>query len=426
MKKEITVKIGFDPRCPKEQKKKPLKIIVTYNRRTRSYAIGETILLTNEQFGNKNCKAHKEAMENAAPALMAAKKVVKEMQHEFESAASNLNPVFAKFKERYHNEYFGKRGQDMTLFSSVADEYISNRLTVAKTKSDYRTSANWMTRFSPKMPIESLTDEDVVRFVKYMKAEHQKKEGKEISENTVRKQLRQLKAIYNYAIEKGYANGSNPFNPTSSQPHTSIRRNNVALNEEEINKFCSYEPENDLQEFALDFFVLLLHASGCNIGDLLLLKNSNVNGDTVTYNRAKTKKTGIDTTFQLTDVSRAIFSKYGCLNPSKPNDYILPYMSGNSGEKNMQYRKDNIRDKINDGLAEICAKLNIPKVTTATMRHTFATIAMNEGTPIGVIQQLLGHANSNTTQIYIDGISNANVEKSRIIIEKYGKYKVKK
>lgn len=198
MKKEATVKLALDSKH-KDRVSKPLRIAVTFNRRTQQYSIGEDILLTKEEFANKNLKSHKQAMEKAAPALSVAKKIASELNDEF-AASDNIGIVFAKFKERFRNEYFGRTNRTKLLFTDVAEEYISNRNIAHETAQNYRVAASWIRRCRKDIGINSITDEVVSDIINFIKAEHLKAKNKEVSENTIRIYLRSLKAVYNYAI----------------------------------------------------------------------------------------------------------------------------------------------------------------------------------------------------------------------------------
>ena len=48
-------------------------------------------------------------------------------------------------------------------------------------------------------------------------------------------------------------------------------------------------------------------------------------------------------------------------------------------------------------------------VSPHILRHTTATIAINNGMPVQDIQKLLGHANINTTMIYAEASDNSVV-----------------
>ena len=47
-----------------------------------------------------------------------------------------------------------------------------------------------------------------------------------------------------------------------------------------------------------------------------------------------------------------------------------------------------------------------------TARHSFATVLKRSGVNIGIISELMGHANLATTEIYLDGFEEKQVEQA--------------
>lgn len=58
------------------------------------------------------------------------------------------------------------------------------------------------------------------------------------------------------------------------------------------------------------------------------------------------------------------------------------------------------RNHVWQDLKRVCTKLGIPGATLHNFRHTGATLHAKYGTPVAVLQKILGHKNLATTQIY--------------------------
>jgi site-specific recombinase XerD len=77
------------------------------------------------------------------------------------------------------------------------------------------------------------------------------------------------------------------------------------------------------------------------------------------------------------------------------------------GEKGNQYSARSVQNIFRNGLDK--AGIN-KKYSVHTLRHSYATHLLESGTDIRIIQELLGHQNIKTTQIYTH-ISSTSIQK---------------
>lgn len=405
MKSKATARILLDTKHKKDEQKL-LRLRITYRREPRLFGIGDDrIRLTQEQFRNPRLKKTMDAMAVADRAKRIAEDVIAELGTSF---------TFESFKKKYKQRLTGWEATS-SPFDSLLPEYFREHKCAYKTIKSYETSVNWVMRYRKKATLTSITSDFVDNLILFMQKEHLKEHDSEMSENTKRMYLRQLRAIYNFAIEKGYTNNKNPF---ANRHLGSSKRAKAALSKEEMKALRDYQPKDKLEEMGKDFFLLTFHCNGANIGDILLLRNSDIKDGTLSFIRRKTQKTNIEPIqIKLTDVAIALFNKYGNISDETPNSLLLPYLSHASSERNQENIIKRVNRKVNAGLKSICDALGWRKITTYNARHTFATTMRDRGMSIEQIQKQLGHSSILTTQTYLGSLSTDILDKTKNILE---------
>lgn len=399
MKPVASVALGLRP---SKAEAKLINVRVTFQRSPRFYTANTTIHLTDEQFRNPKLKITKEAIEEANDALSIANDVVKELGADFS---------FAKFHNLYNKRLHGEK-RDVTLLAPFAEQYAESKS--PKTRSLCSSAVNWVNAFHPNTKFTDITVEFVGDLIGYMKKTSKERSGKEMSENTLRLYLRTLSAVYVEASKSidGLAKGKSPFRSVKRQSLNSIPRTKSSLKEEELGKIITYVPTNNREEFGKDFFMLSFYLSGINLGDILSLKNNNIQGDTLEFCRRKTRTSGLITTLPLIEDAVAILNKYGCISADAPNEYILPFLSHCQSEKSISSKIHDINKKVNEGLNSICENIGIRHITTYTARHTYSTLVKHT-LSTEELQHFLGHTSSRTTQNYLRSISSGTIELNR-------------
>lgn len=406
MKDTATVTLTLDSKD--KGNSRLLKIRVTFNRQPRQYTANTDKRLTLEQFKNDKLKDTKTAKEEAAKALEIAKEIAKTM---------GTNFTHARFSKAYRERLYGIH--DTSTFNVIADLYINNpqHNLQLKTKSSYRTAVKWVEKFKHGAKISDIDESFVSDLINYIKNSHFKGNGKEMSENSIRIYLRALKAIYQSAITTHIVSRQNPFCNINGQPLTSIQRQKGGMTDDEIDKFREYVPQTPSEIMGKDFYKLSFLLFGMNIGDILSLKNKNIDNNVISFRRRKTRKYGSDTPLPLTEDAERLLNKYGQINASKPEEFILPYLTHCTKESSINNKIHDINRKINKGIASICKKTGIRHITLYTARHTFASVAASNGMTAEQIQKFLGHTSSRTTQLYMNTLTKNVFRKATQIVE---------
>ena len=132
----------------------------------------------------------------------------------------------------------------------------------------------------------------------------------------------------------------------------------------------------------------MIYAAGLRIGELLSLQLADIDIDRrqITIRNGKGRK---DRYVMLSNGYLPLLANY--LSTYQPKLYFI------EGQKGGKYSAESIRAV----LKRSCKAANIRKhVTPHTLRHSYATHLLENGTDLRYIQELLGHSKPETTMIY--------------------------
>lgn len=240
-------------------------------------------------------------------------------------------------------------------------------------------------QFLSKMNLKSLLTDEIDSFMlkefdEFLILNYRSNQEKKITRNTAGKHHSRLKAILNRALIEGII-FKNPYDNFKIK-FEKTDRDRLTVDELKLFENLDFRHDNRSVEI-LDIFLFTCY-TGIRFEDAQNLTQQNVvkdgNDISVTFRMTKTNES---LSVPLILKAIAIIKKYEGKYDSKK---LLPKYSN---QKFNLYFKEIVRLS---GLGR--------DITHHIGRHTFATIALNNGIPLEVVQKVLGHNSIRTTQIY--------------------------
>lgn len=399
--KKATASIYLDTLRPKANGKCSVKIKITYNRKRKYFSTG--VDLTQNEFdqtffGKRKTKEQKDT---------------KTRVEYFEKKADDIinNLIVFSFDE-FENQFLDNRNTTDSV-SFAFDKYISslkleNRIGTAMS---YECAKNSIQDFNKNLTFAEVTPTFLRKYQNWMT-----ENGKSIT--TVGIYLRSLRAVYNLqSIDKSvYPFGKGKGNyiiPTS-------KNTKKALTIQEIGKIYNYEANpKSTKEMARDYWMFLYLSNGMNVKDFCLLRWKNVNGNMLTYKRAKSERSQKESkkiSVALKPESMEIIKKWS--QPSLNKEaYIFPHLNHDMDAEQQRKVYKGLTKIINKYVKQIAKEIGINKnVTTYFARHSFATVLKRSGAKIEMISELLGHSNVGVTENYLDSFENDQIQKETDVL----------
>lgn len=239
--------------------------------------------------------------------------------------------------------------------------------------------------------VDSLDDVDRIVVLDYVnQLRTSKSGGKNLSSRTISRNLSSLRTFYRYLNDNQLAE-SNPFLAVRV-PHQRKKLPDY-LFEDEIEVLMSCFDLNDDFEYRNRTMFETMYGCGLRVSEVVNLKISDIDyGNQLLHIVGKGSKARIVPFYQMiNDLLKNYISQIRPRYMKEDHDFVF---INNKGKKLTSRGVEYI-------LAKSISDHGLPmQVHPHTLRHSFATHLLDAGVDLRVVQELLGHANLSTTQIY--------------------------
>ena len=213
---------------------------------------------------------------------------------------------------------------------------------------------------------------------------------KKYSSKTVSRHLSSLRTFFKYLSREGIIS-LNPMILISNPKEE--KRLPSYLNYKQLEDILDIPDTNDVLGLRDASILELLYSTGIRVGELVKIKISDID---FSENRIKILGKGNKERYVLFgDKCRGLITRY--MKDSRPK---LLKTSSNYLYLNTRGTPISIRtteNMVNNVVNKSSIKFN---VSPHTLRHTFATHMLDNGSDLNSVKELLGHSNINTTAIY--------------------------
>lgn len=235
--------------------------------------------------------------------------------------------------------------------------------------------------------IESCTKKDILTYISSIN-------GLEVS--TVNRHISSLKSFFNYLVDESIIKVS-PMEEVSSLK--SPKKLPKYLSISEVNKLLNI-PLNSEFDYRNKAMLELMYATGLRVSELVSIEYSNIDFEnSIIRINGKGKKERIIPLGEIASYYLKVYLSDYRSKLLKRNTYNQVFLN-NHGKpitrQGFNYILENIRELT--GIEK--------EITPHVLRHSFATHLLEGGADIRSIQEMLGHENISTTNIYTEVVND--------------------
>jgi integrase/recombinase XerD len=249
------------------------------------------------------------------------------------------------------------------------------------TISSYDSDLSKLALYFDKKDLRKLSNKDLEKYITTLE---------EYAPSTVSRNISSIKSFYNYMVKS---------NKMANNPSELIKEPKLGrhlptyLTIEEVDSLLDIDTETNF-DYRNKALLELMYATGLRISEVVELEFKNIDfDDCIVRVMGKGSKERI---VPINDYALDALKEY--INTARPNMLI-------KGENNYIFINNHGNKMTRQAVFKIikkeCSNKGITKnISPHTLRHTFATHLLENGADLRVIQELLGHSDISTTQIY--------------------------
>jgi site-specific recombinase XerD len=335
-----------------------------------------------------------------------------------------------------NNQNIIKRSKDRGIWHFPANR--NNLISVIKTlTANYRIKINVDLKISDVVIKQMLLEQSYIKdkyykkcpleFLEYMQLHNYSSNTFTTYHNMVLRYLNAFKTIYlkqinNFGVDdidgyhKGWIQKSNPSPSLINQSVNAIKLYYKVISGSDISLENIHRPMNNknlpkvysrdeisrilknIKNQKHKTMIFLIYSAGLRMSEAINMQVEDILFDRkmVFIRRSKGRKDRYST---LAESALVLLKEY--INDYKPKRYLF------EGQYGGQYSSTSIRKVLQK--AKVLAGIKT-EGSVHTLRHSFATHLLENGTDLRYIQELLGHSSSKTTEVYTH-VSNLNISK---------------
>lgn len=284
----------------------------------------------------------------------------------------------------------------MKTNEQLVKEWITSMKVMGKVNSDktliyYQREVPYFLNFCNKNAVE-IKREDVEAYVQHLL------DDRKLADSSVNPYIQAVKSFYTYLIEVQQIISVNPTDKIGRKKSQKVDR---YLSKNEIDSYLAKCDEcSKVVNKKLKAFMGLLITSGLRFSEATSIRYEDimrytsddglVYGSCVITGKGNKQRELMILPNVLTDIDDYYFNE----RPETNRTELFVNRDGGEWQNSSVGRTAKM-------LARKCGLKDFEKIHPHTMRHTFASSLINNGTDITVIQKLMGHANIETTLRYI-------------------------